>query len=164
MSGISALCLVALIASACDRRKEPAPAPKRPAESGFRLTQPSQAVLVARLGAEQAAHRAGEGRRAEAVLAALESAGVKIVQPQQYLGTSVAATYCIGGRTGAGLAVAVCEYPDEASARSGRETLLGKFKGSATRDVRLHGTLTMTLTGKNVAEKERAVAAFERAP
>jgi len=127
------------------------------------MTQTSQAGLAARLGAEHAARPTGGAARAEGVLTALEAAGVKIAQPQQYLGTSVKATYCIGGRTGSGLAVAVCEYPDAVAARAGRSVSLKKFAGATNREVHVRGALTLTLTGSGAAEeKARALAAFEQ--
>lgn len=153
---------LALFAAGCDRHAERESPPSRPAESGFRLTQLSQAGLGGRMSAEASARRKDGSLRANGVLSALEAAGVKVEHPQQYLGTVVKATYCVGGRTRAGLVVAVCEYADEASARSGRAVSLQKFARATDRDVLVHGALTLTLTGGDAGERERARVAFEQ--
>lgn len=150
-----------LYATGCDRHAERESPPARPAGSGFRLTQLSQAGLAGRMSADASARRKDDSPRADAVLSALEAADVKVENPQQVLGTVVKATYCIAGRTRPGTVVAVCEYPDEASARGGRSISLEKFARAPDRDVLVHGALTLTLTGGNAGERERARVAFE---
>lgn len=157
------LVLATSFAGSCERRKE---RPSKPAasESGFRITQPSQAGLVANLQAEESRRTDRGGTpRAEAVLSAIELAGVKVEAPRQYLAASVDATYCVGGRSSRGLAIAVCEYPDAAAARSGRAVSLEKFGPADGREVHARGPLTLSVTGVDRAgEKSRAVDAFER--
>lgn len=125
-------------------------------------------VLANRLREESGA-RPDVTPSAESVLAALASAGIEVKDVKQYLAATVHASYCLGGRTAAGLAVAVCEYPDAEAAARGRSYSLERFRAVAPgRDVLLNGENTLTLTippggGVEARQEAGAVRAIFRA-
>jgi len=77
--------------------------------------------LAQRLAAEVAARHgaAASGPRVEDVATALRRAGVAITSPSQVLARTIGAVYCASAGTPAGLALAVCEFADEAGAERG---------------------------------------------
>lgn len=125
----------------------------------------SMQTIAGRLEYE-AAHRPAQAIAAEAVFAALDRAGVPIVDgPRQYVGVVAAADYCAGGRTADGLAVVVCEYPTADRAAAGKAAVEQRFAALAPmRDIVVRGATTLTLTaGPDAAladSKRRATEAF----
>ena len=123
---------------------------------------PPPAATIADLLAMEASSRPEGARRAEDVFAALRQAGLAPEDGRQYVARTVAARYCAGTRTAAGVAVAVCEYADDAAAREGRATMERRFP-MAHRRILVHGRNTVTLTSAPGAEGEvgRVVATLE---
>lgn len=68
--------------------------------------------------------------KAEAVLAAVEKAGVKLQGRNQALGSIIGAAYCLGADTASMVGIMVCEYTDEAAAQKG-STLAKQIFGLA---------------------------------
>jgi hypothetical protein len=129
------LVLHAALLAACARREaSPAPAAAAPGPSSARgaspasllpppnanTTAPSRGTLADRLAAEGAA-RPRSGPHVEEVTAALRSAGVSVGSLTQVLGRTIGARYCASTATAAGVAVAVCEFSDDAEAARGLE-------------------------------------------
>jgi hypothetical protein len=127
-----------LVLAACHERTD-APAVSKPQTPAA----PAR-TIGAQLAAEARARPAG-ARRAEEVFAALGGAGLKLETPRQYVARTVAASYCLGSRTEAGLAVAVCEYPDAEAARQGRTRMETRFP-MKDREILVVGQDTFTLT------------------
>ena len=98
---------------ACHREN---PAPRAPAADPEVMRLP----LADRLTREAGARPAGT-LRAEEVMAALARGGLAIEGEKQVLASTVGAAYCTSAGTASGLAVAVCEYPQEEAARKGME-------------------------------------------
>ncbi len=118
------------------RAREPALPPGRTCTSSRRS---------ARSWPREAASRPTGTPRAEDVLAALAAAGIKVPATKQFLGATVGATYCFGGRAESGLGVSVCEYSDEDAAQKGRELSLTKFKDLPNRTILVNKKTTLTL-------------------
>jgi hypothetical protein len=102
-----------LLFSACHR---PAPAPVAPPVDPEALRLP----LAGRLAREAGARPSGTPR-AEEVMAALARGGLTLDSARQVLASTVGAAYCTSAATAKGVAIAVCEYPAEESARQGLE-------------------------------------------
>lgn len=121
----------ALVAS-CMRRDAAPPPPHPPAAAtSARVMARSQAAppnadpknptrgtLADRLTAEVAT-RPPTGLRVEDVTAAFRSAGVPVGPLTQVLGRTIGARYCASTATPAGVAMAICEFADEAEAARG---------------------------------------------
>ena len=125
---------------------EPAPNAQSP-DPAVREVSPSHdlAPLLARL-AYEAHHRSAVRLPAERVLDALEGAQLRLVERKQFLGATVHADYCIGGRTGEGLAIAACEYADPAAAEAGRQFMDQQFAAmSPWARRRAHETIVLTI-------------------
>ena len=77
--------------------------------------------LAQRLAAEAAERPAASaaGPRVEDVATALRRAGVAVTPPSQVLARTIGARYCAATSTPTGLALAVCEFADEAGAERG---------------------------------------------
>lgn len=106
-------------------------------------------TLAGRLDHE-ARHRPSAAIPVERVFAALERAGLPLVDgPRQYVGVIAGADYCAGGQTADGLAVAVCEYPSPARATAGKAVVEARFAALAPlRDIAVNGATTLTLTAR----------------
>jgi len=109
-------------------------------------------------------HRPSIGPTAEQVFAALDKAGIKLTGVTQYLGSTMKAAYCAGGRSATGVVVAVCEYQTADAAKAGLEWMKTRFKGLAP-DANRHlrrGTV-LTLNGTAVAPEtiSAGFAAFD---
>lgn len=97
--------------------------------------------------------------RAEDVLAALATAGIQVKGVKQYLGSTVQASFCMGGQTTSRLAIAVCEYSDEQAAMRGRTYSLEKFRGIApSRAILVNRKTTLTLSGSSSSAADGAEA------
>jgi hypothetical protein len=97
---------------------------------------------------EEARSRPDGTPKAEEVFTNFAAAGLALGTPRQYLGATLGASYCAGGRTESGLQVAVCEFPSADAARKGKELSLSQFEQVKNREIILNrGTmLTITLT------------------
>lgn len=104
--------------AASSRAKATSPAPTSPG----RVPQhgPSRGSLADRLAAEVAT-RPPAGPHVEDVTAALRRAGVSIGPLTQVLGRTIGARYCASTATAAGVAIAMCEFTDDAEAARGLE-------------------------------------------
>jgi hypothetical protein len=134
-AALFAIVAAAVPETACSRRAAPAastaarpgapesPGPATPPDD----TSPAVARgnLAQRLAAEAAgrpsasASSSAAGPRVEDVATALRRAGVAVTPPSQVLARTIGARYCAATSTPAGLAVAVCEFADEAGAERG---------------------------------------------
>ncbi len=103
-----------------------------------------------RFAAEQAGRPPGVHPSVEEVYAALEKAGVTIVDRQQHLGAPFGARYCLGARAvGAGntpmLQISVCEFVSAEAAKVGREYSAEGMKVIPLRTVYANKQTTLTL-------------------
>jgi hypothetical protein len=146
------LVLLFLLVSACRREATPpAPPPVDP--------QMAQLPLAARLEREAKARPAG-ALRAEEVMSALTRGGLALEGTRQVLASTVGAAYCTSAGTPRGLAVAVCEYPAEESARQGMEYSHRVFDRLIPgRRLLLNRKTMLTVTGAD-DEAQRAAAIF----
>ena len=71
----------------------------------------------------EATHRPPVKVSAERVFAALADRGIALASQHQVLATTAAASYCALGVTRDSIAIAVCEYPTEKAAQTGRQML-----------------------------------------
>jgi hypothetical protein len=163
---------ILVLLTACGKKPEDPAAPTEAAAqkpSGPRTVaqQPSQDIrgLVGTLHSE-AAKRPGIDVTAEKVFDALAGAGVALQARKQYLASTAHASYCAGGKTHDGIAVAVCEYADAAAAAEGKKSIeaaWGKATPNARRIVHRSTLLTITpIDAKQVAVVDRAIGAFTR--
>jgi hypothetical protein len=171
-----AFVLLLLIHTACGKKPDESAPPvttpataqaPAPQPSGARTLalQPSQDIrgLVGSLQSE-AAKRPAVVLTVEKAFDALAGAGVAPERRKQYLAATANASYCAGGVTREGIAVAVCEYPDAAAAEDGKKSVEAAW-GKATPNARrvVHRSTMLTITPadtKQVAAVERAIGAF----
>lgn len=155
--------LVALLAGCRHDAREPAPNVDS-SDPAVREVSPSRdlTALLARL-ADEAHHRTAARVSAERVLDALEGAQLRIVERKQFLGATVHAAYCLGGRTGEGLAIATCEYADPAAAEAGKQFMDREFAAMTPWARRsAHETIVLTIADPSgVPHDEIATRAFE---
>lgn len=147
------------------RHDAEAPAPSvQSSDPPVKEVSPSRdlAPLLARL-AYEAQHRPAVRLPAERVLDALEAAQLRIIERKQFLGATVHADYCLGGRTGEGLAIAACEYGDPAAAEAGMQLMDRQFAAmSPGARRRAHETIVLTITDPSgVPHDEIAARAFK---
>lgn len=90
------------------------PAPVAPPPSLSHLPLPERLVAEAR-------SRPATRVTAEELRRAVEAAGVPVPHWRQVLAGTIGASYCMAGQTAAGLALALCEFGDPASAERGRD-------------------------------------------
>ena len=125
----------AVFVDGCSRRAGPAASVTAPTTTPGALAGPAASAatpddsspaaargnLAQRLAAEAAGRRgaAASGPRVEDVATALRRAGVAVTSPSQVLARTIDALYCAAASTPAGLALAVCEFADEAGAERG---------------------------------------------
>lgn len=155
--------LAALLAGCRHDAREPAPNAET-SDPAVREVSPGHDVtaLRARL-ADEAHHRAAVRLPAERVLDALERAQLRLVERKQFLGATVHAAYCLGGRTGEGLAVAVCEYADPVAAEASKQFMDREFAAmSPWARRRAHETLVLTIADPaGIPHDEIAAQVFE---
>jgi hypothetical protein len=156
--------IVAIVALAACKRGDDAPArppPQPPAAvpAAKKLVVPAKDLsgVFGRMTYE-AAHRPSGGIPVERVFAALDQAGIAIGGRQQFVGMTMNAAYCAGGRDG-GLGVAICEYTTHDDAVAGKALMDKSFPMmNATRVVRAATVITVV---HNEATAERARAVVE---
>ncbi len=113
---------------------------------------------------QEAQHRPKVGITAEPLFDALEQkAGIKLAQRQQYFGKSMHAAFCAGGQTAepnpSKLIVAMCEYPDDASAKEGAAFMNKTFASDGGRR-EAHNAAVLTVIAMREGD-ERVAAAFK---
>jgi len=151
------LVALAIVLVACDH---PTPAPPPPPSTEI---APSQDVrgLVGTLQHE-AAHRPKAGVMAEQLFDALDTAGIKLASRTQYVGATMQAAFCAGGRSGE-LVIAMCEYASDHDADAGLAFMNARF-GMPTATRRAHRGAVMTVVhqpGADIAAVDRAFATFQ---
>jgi hypothetical protein len=157
---VLALVGLTLIAACSSRQPAAAPPPPAPPPGA------SDNLTLAERLAREAASRTAGGPRAEEVAAALARAGVEVRSFQQVLARTVTARFCMAGHTESGLAVAVCEFSDDADAARGLAYSRQRFDALVPdRRLERNGkavlTLTRASTGNAVdAEVTRAATVF----
>jgi hypothetical protein len=100
----------------------------------------------------EAAHRPMGTIKAEDVLDAFRQAGVELDTVRQHLARPYGARYCVGAKSGALIALSVCEYIDPAAANAGAE--LSRKLVLANREIRINQATSLT-----VREVEKTLAA-----
>ena len=123
-------------------------------EPAKKSEKPQPRTIAGQL-AEEAASRPAGARRVEDVLAAIGRAGVALEAQRQYVARTVAASYCAGSQTAAGLAVSVCEYADEAAARNGKAIMERRFP-MPHREIVVRGRNTVTVVAVPGTEADHA--------
>jgi hypothetical protein len=102
-------------------------------------------TLFGRL-ADEAKNRPSIKPNADDVYAALDKAGFPVNDRKQSLGTTYKSSYCTGGYTkDQSLAVNVCEYKDDAAAKTGLDYAKTLFPGMANRSVYGHKSTLLTI-------------------
>jgi len=134
-------------------------APNAPAATAVApgATRPDE-TLFGLLGSE-AQNRPHIQPNADDVYGALQKAGYAVGDRRQSLGRTYKASYCTGAYTSDGsLAVDVCEYPDEAAAKTGLATARTLFPGMTSRTVVGHKATILTVINQRgeVAADARA--------
>lgn len=165
---IAIVALVVLASVGCKGKKKPNEAQAGPGStppgnaqdaavpSGDNGTVGEGLGLFERLEAEKQARPAGTPN-ADTILAALESAGVKVKTRKQFLGSTVLAIYCTGGQTAAGVAIAVCEYASAEAAARGREHTIARFPIEG-REIWINGRTTLAVSRATPSsENEREI-------
>jgi len=122
-AALLALGAATALATSCARRSAPAAPAASAAEPLPRRDEatPSTARgnLAERLAAEAGARPTAAGPRVEDVATALRRAGLAVAPPSQVLARTIGARYCAATGTPVGLALAVCEFADDAEAERG---------------------------------------------
>ncbi len=111
------------------------------------LTAP-QVTLTERLRLE-ATHRPDASPTVETVVAAFADGGAPVSELKQFLGSTVGASYCAGGATANGVAIAVCEYPSAAAAEEGRAGVIARFPAVTGRRSIINRSTMLTLTSSD---------------
>lgn len=176
-TGLLAVVLLSHVVSGCTKgnAQEPAPsgastiaapaASTAMASAGAGAASPGDS-LFSRLGHE-AANRPAIKPGADDVYAALDKAGASVPTRKQSLGTTYHAAYCTGGYTAsAALAVDVCEYADEASAKAGYDYTKTLFPGMTNRSVAANkATVLVVIEQKSddatVALRKKVVSTYQ---
>jgi hypothetical protein len=91
-------------------------------------------------------HRPTLGPTADQVLDAIEKAGIKLMGREQYLGKTMHADFCAGGRTAEGTVVAVCEFGTTEAAAAGLAFGNKTFPGTAATTRAAHRGAVLTIT------------------
>ncbi len=91
----------------------------------------------------EAANRPAFTIKAEDALDAFRKAGVELDSVRQHLGRPYGARYCVGAKSGAAIALSVCEYIDEAAANVGAE--LSRKVVLANREIRINQATSLTV-------------------
>lgn len=169
---------LAMLAAACAKKDEPAPARTEaaPAPAAAGTTQTSGALAAARplrpvvtledqLENERAVRPDGTPH-VEAVIAALEKSGLTVTDRQQHVATIYGAKYCLGAKSGE-VAFSICEYETKEAALAGRSLSL-KALGAVNRDIFVNQKTTMTVrqpavkTAASETVAKKSVDAFAR--
>jgi hypothetical protein len=104
---------------------------------------------------KEKSQRPNPGPTVEAVLAKLAGTELAPLRTKQYVAATAHARYCVGGRAGSGMHVAICEYGAAADATAGRDFVMQQYPGlNASRLVVVKGATTITITGGVAAESE----------
>ncbi len=109
--------------------------------------------------AEEGQHRPTIKPNADDVFAALSKAGIKISNLKPSLGRTYKAAYCTGGPTDdMGIAVIVCEYPDDKAAGAGLEAAKKTFPTMTNRTEYTHkSTMLIAVNRKGDAAGDERV-------
>jgi hypothetical protein len=91
----------------------------------------------------EAAHRPGGTITVEDALAAFRQDGIPLDSVRQHLARPYGARYCVGAKSGSGLALSVCEYVDSAAANDGAE--ISRKLSLANREIRVNQATTLTV-------------------
>jgi hypothetical protein len=106
----------------------------------------------------ESAQRPNPGPSVEAVVAKLAAADLAPADLKQYVGSTVRARYCAGGRAASGVHVAICEYASPDAAAAARTYVMSQLPElNPTRLVVVRGSTTVTITGAPVAETEAKI-------
>ncbi len=98
---------------------------------------------IAALFQVEASNRPTGTLRAEDVLEAFRRSGIELHEERQHLARPYGARYCRGAKSGAGLALSVCEYIDASAAQSGAE--VSRKIPLAHREIRLNRATSLTV-------------------
>lgn len=164
------IALSALCFAACQKD---APTPQQPVAppDAVAQQQPQSGSNPQRFGGlldrlqQEAQARPQGALTAETVLSSLEAKGLKITKKQQHLAQPFGASFCLGAELDADVALSICEYPDESSAKTGRDVNAKSFREIAHREVFVNGKTTLAVLETPAGErsskaKETVVAVF----
>jgi hypothetical protein len=103
----------------------------------------------------------------EQIMAAIESAGIKLEPKKQVLATVVKAHYCVLTKSTTGLSMSICEFDEDAQARVGLKQSETQFKAIPNRVLEVNGKtlLTMNLTAGTpavAADRDRVSKVFRQ--
>lgn len=112
-------------------------------------TQAAQPLPPRSLGNQlvhEAAHRPRGPVTVEIALARFAQVGATLEQVKQYVAKTTRASYCVGGQTREGLAVAVCELESAEAAAASRAFVLHALPDVPGRRIVVHGAMTLITT------------------
>ena len=164
MRCVPPLAIAAAVVAACSsERSSPPPPPPAPANATASASvsppppPPSHAParsgpvekMFAQLAKEKAERPAG-GPKVEAVLAAIDRAGVKLEEQKQVLALTARARYCVLATSDSqGLTVVVCEHGSAAEADAAMKYLLDRFqKVTPTRTFTIKGSTSIQVVDR----------------
>ena len=121
---------------------------------------------------QEANTRPSGGLRADLVFTEFAKEGLRLGSPpKQHLGAPIGAAYCLGAESTAHVAISVCEYADETSAKKGRDQSLSAFNSIeheiANREIFVNKATTLTMLqslkgNDSEAESKRLVQQFAK--
>ncbi len=106
----------------------------------------------------EAANRPAFTIKAEDAIAAFRKDGVELDSVRQHLGRPYGARYCVGAKSGAAIALSVCEYIDAAAANAGAE--LSRKLALPNREIRINQATSLTV--REIEKTARADALAEQ--
>jgi hypothetical protein len=106
---------------------------------------------LASLLADEAKHRPTGTVPVEAVLSAMEKAGIRLQESTQHPGSVWKAAFCKGAKTQEGVSLSICEYADEQAAKSGMEASRKAF-ATPGRSVYVNRKTTLTVLSNGRAQ------------
>ncbi len=159
------LCAV-LVLTGCSKSAPPT-AEQRPSATPVRPPTAPRAENrrdIAALFRVEADNRPEGTLRVELAFDAFRRAGLEIHEQRQHLGRPYGARYCVGAKSGAALALSVCEYIDADAARTGADA--SRKLALKHREIRLNRATSLTVrqlqkTPESDALAARFFAAFE---
>ena len=91
----------------------------------------------------EAANRPTGTIKAEDAMEAFRKDGIELDTVRQHLGRPYGARYCVGAKSGATIALSVCEYIDAAAANAGAE--MSRKVVLANREIRINQATSLTV-------------------
>ncbi len=121
------------------------------------------AGLMAQLDTESKSRPAAKVT-VERAFEAIKASGLEVGEPQQVLGKTALAKYCVASRIQPAIGVSICEYETAAQAKAGGAYMDKHFKGLAPDAARVvNGTTLLTVANATSHEdvRERVLTIFK---